>query len=916
MTIRIKPSEDPAIWNLHSHSRYSNNDAMPSVEAMVERVKALGQPALGLTDHGNMAGATHLYKAANRAGIMPFPGSELYVVPSREAHRAAKTPEQRAATKRRHMCVLAYTNEGYRNLVQLSTRTHLNFHNKPLIDLGDITEMAEAGLLRGVAATSGCYFGLPIQMLVAGEASGAKAMLSVMARSFDRFYVELQNHDITQEDGWTDSTIADAMLDLATTMGLPCVLTQDSHYTLPGDRDDHDTFKRLVAFGPDPDDAVFPGDGFHLADTRWFLQHHEGRRLAAGREGLLDLLEHHDLTIPALDHYSYNIPLTVADPDGELLTKCLAGLAWRREQAAKGGHRALGQRYEDRLLEELAIVKDTGMAGYLLLVAECTDWLRDQRIMYSTRGSASGSMINWCLLVTQLDPIKWGLPFDRFISRDRTKPPDVDLDIEHDRRLDFISWLRGRFAVHQIGTWLKYSMNDEEDGEDGGGSLLRSYYSVKNRTAPSDAPKITWDQVPREDRDQLHRLSDRQLLKSYGVHPAGLVLTTSEEELRDLVPLMTVAGSKTVVTQYAMKEIESLGLVKLDALGLKTLTVLRHALENIGKDYEDWLDPSWIPFNDSATYTTISAGNTDGVFQLDGYAARTGCKDLKPRNIHEVIAAMALFRPAIMNSGATASYIRRKHGRERAPKRHEVIAKVVDPTNGIVLYQDQVIAILRAMGMNPDDLTLFLKAVKSSNDNVAWAAGIIDNFAPALQATAVEMGFTPEDWDWLWKAIEGFGNYGFNIAHASAYGVLAYYCAYLLAHYPKEYYAALLAVAAGEAKQGKAKRSKEDVYASAARRNGIRLLKPDVNYSGITYAVDKRGVRKGLLSIHKVGKVIARCIVEGRGEEPFTSLDDFCSRVNASKVSGIKEYRVSGDHTTGVLGILIESGALNTIMES
>ena len=913
MAIRLTPPHDPAIWNLHSHSRYSWGDAMPTVEAMVERVVALKQPALGNTDHGNMAGTTHLYKACQRAGIKAYPGSELYVVPSREAHKAAKTPEARAETKRRHMCVVAYTNEGYRNLVHLSTMTHLNFHNKPLIDLADITELGEAGRLKGIAATSGCYFGLPIQMLMNDRLDGAKAMLAVMDKAFDRFYVELQNHNIDQGDGWTDSTIADTMLDLATEMGLPCVLTQDAHYALAGDQHDHDAWKRLVAFGDDPDDAVFPGDGFHLGDTSWFLRHHEGKRLAAGREGLLDLLDAHDLTIPALDHYSYNIPLTVADPDGEITRKCLVGLAWRRAQAEAAGKRALGQRYEDRLLEELEIVRDTGMSGYLLLVAECTDWLREQKIMYATRGSASGSMINWCLLVTQLDPIKWTLPFDRFISRDRTKPPDVDLDIEHDRRLDFITWLRGRFAVHQIGTWLKYSMNDEEDGEDGGGSLLRAYYSVKNRTSDSDV-KITWGQVPREDRNQLHRLSDRVLLKAAGVHPAGLVLTTSEEELRDLVPLMRIGSSKTMVTQYAMKEVESLGLVKLDVLGLKTLTVLRHALANLGKDYDDWLDPSWIPFNDSATYTTISAGNTDGVFQLDGYAARTGCKDLKPRNIHEVIAAMALFRPAIMNSGATASYVRRKHGHEQAPKRHPLIASVVDSTHGIVLYQDQVIGILKAMGMTPDDYTLFLKAVKSSNDNVEWAQGIIAQFRPGLEAKAQELGFTEADWDWLWHAIEGFGNYGFNIAHASAYGVLAYYCAYLLAHHPKEYYAALLAVAAGEPKQGK-KRTKEDVYSSAARKNGIRLLKADVNYSGVTYTVDKRGVRKGLLSVNRVGKIIARCIVDGRGDTPFTSLDDFCSRVNASKVSGIKEYRQSGDSSTGVLGILVEAGTFNTIME-
>jgi DNA polymerase III subunit alpha len=914
--IRNPPAPD--IWNLHSHSKYSANDALPEVWAMVARAAQMRQPALGLTDHGNSAGTVKLYKACAESGIKPFPGSEFYVVRDREAHMAAtkkrvadRTEDDARNAKRYHMCVVAFTSEGYANLVNLQTTSHLNFHGKPIIDLRDITALGEASRLRGLAGTSGCYFGLPVTLLTQGNEAATRSILATMAGAFDRFYVELQNHEIDHGDGWNDSLVADAMLGIAQEMGLPCVLTQDSHYVLPSERNDHESLKRLVAFGPDPDEAVFPGDGFHLADTDWFLAHHEGERLRAGREGLADLLAAHDLSIPALDKYHYNIPLTVADPDAELLKYCTEALALIRESGQR-----LGSRYDDRLLDELEIIRDTGMAGYILTVGECTDWLRDNQVFYQARGSASGSIVCWLRGITQLDPLRWNLSFERFISRDRTKPPDVDLDIEHSRRAEFIEWLRSRFAVHQIGTWTKYSLKGDYDegGEPtGSGSLLRRYFTRLNAMGVGE---VGWNEIPDEDKVEMYRLSDRKLLSHYGVHPAGLVITSTEEELRNLVPLMKVASSETMVTQYDMKDVEALGLVKLDVLGLKTLTVLHIALDNLGRDYRDGFD--WIPLTDGPTYRMIGQGTTDGVFQLEGYAARRGCQDLKPTKIADIVAAMALFRPATMKSGATESYIARKKGTERVPRRHSVIMENTKDTFGIMLFQEQVISILRDLGMDPDDLTLFLKAVKSSNDNVEWARGIIEQFKPQLQAEADRQGFTPEDWGWLWNAIEGFGEYGFNAAHATAYGLTAYRCAYLLRNHPVEFYAALLAVAAGASKQKGEKQSKEQRYASAARRDGIRLLRPDVNYSGRTYSVDPkgRGIRRGLVAIKGIGDTNAQAIVDGRGDVPFTSLEDFANRVDHRKLNGIKPFLMQGDKTVGKLGLLVEYGAFESLEES
>ena len=296
------------IWNLHAHSRFSAGDALPTVEAMVETVKGYGQPALGLTDHGNMAGSVQLYQHCAKAGIKPFPGTELYVVHDRSDKKA----------KRHHMCAVAFTSEGYKNLVRLSTRSHSNFHHKPLIDHADLAELSEAGMLQGIAATSGCYFGFAAQAVVDDRSMDASLTLAAYNKWFDRFYVELQNHNIDHGDGWTDDSLADHMMSIASGLGIPCVLTQDSHYCHNDDQEIHNALKRLVSFGPDPDDATFPGDGFGLADEGWLRAHHHDARYAAGVEGLADLFDAHDLSIPQLDKYHYNIPFTVDDPNAAL----------------------------------------------------------------------------------------------------------------------------------------------------------------------------------------------------------------------------------------------------------------------------------------------------------------------------------------------------------------------------------------------------------------------------------------------------------------------------------------------------------------------------------------------------------------------------------------------------------------------
>jgi DNA polymerase-3 subunit alpha len=879
----------PKFWSVHTHSRYSNNDALPKVEAIVDRVAELGQKALAITDHGNMAASVELYTECSKRGITPFPGSELYFVPDLNQYKADYKNRDKKA-ERYHLGVVAYTTEGYENLVNLSTLTHQNHFYKPTLDFSMLAQLAEDGRTAGLAVTTGCFFGYAVQQLITKGPQATMQYLACLNTWFpDSVYVELQNHNITHNEEWNDDVVADAMVELADRMGLACVTTQDSHYVRESDREDHEALKRLVAFGPDPDDAVFPGDGFHLADDRWMRSHHGPDRFARGVEGLADLLARHRLRIPVLDSYSYSVPRVVNDPQQAMVKRCYEALT------ARGlSHRP----YTDKLAEEFDVIKAADMAGYMMLVAKITDYMHENEVVFQTRGSAAGSLVCWLLGISNVDPIKWDLRFERFLSRDRTKPPDIDLDIAHDRREEMVQWLESQFVTHQIGSWAEYSVNQDENTKEWKetGSLLKRYFTTARKY--DDNPPKEFSEIPSEDLQTLYRLSDRQLYSGMGTNAAGVVITTNRYEFDKLVPLAYMSSRKAYVTQYKKDQIELLGLVKLDVLGSKTLTVVQRAMQNLGLPLEKLEE---IEYNDAPTYKLMSSGKTEGVFQLEGNTSKRGCRQLRPNNIKDVIAAMALFRSSVMKSGGTDAYIKRKHKKQAVPVRHPVLSEITKSTYGVLVYQEQVIDMLRYLGMDPEDLTAFLKAVKSSNKEIAKANQVIAGYMEWISERCQEQGFSEADMAFLDEAIRGFGEYGFNRAHATVYGITSYRCAYLAARHPLEFHAALLAVAAGE--------DKELEYISATRKRGVSVLPPAVNASRDTYAVDtKRGaIRKGLRSVNGVGEKSAEILAQ---LAPFKDLDDLVQRSPARPISGGKDYDGTIESLTGVLGKLRDGGAL------
>lgn len=878
-------------WSLHTHSRFSNNDALSDVGDTVVQAVKLGYPALGLQDHGNMAASVQLYQACKKHGIAAFPGTEFYTVPSIEQHKLDYANKEKKAS-RYHLGITAYNTKGYENLVWLNTLAHSQHFHKPLLDYASLASAAESGRLEGLACNTGCFFSWTVQQLITNGEQAAKQFITTLDTWFPgHTYVEMQNHNIVHGDGWDDDVVADALLGIADQLGLPAVVTQDSHYLHLEDKPAHETLKRLVAWGDQPDDAVFPGDGFHLADIAWMRAHHP-KRLERGCEGLSHLLSSHAVSIPVLDSYQYSVPQLVNSPQTAMGKRCVNKLReWE-----------LPRRYEDRFIAELEVIKISEMAGYMLLTAEICDYMTAEGIRYQTRGSAAGSIVCWLLGITNVDPVKWDLRFERFLSKDRTKPPDIDLDIQHDKRQDVIAWLRTKYAVHQISTWAQYSLAGEEETTTG--SLRVKYFAS---SAKRGGPTL-WEDVPAEDKRALFDLADRGIYSGLGKNAAGVVITARETDFSKLVPLHHMSSGEPVA-QYNKGDVESLGLVKLDVLGSKTLTVIERSLGLVGG-----LDLPEIPTNDTSTFSFIRSGRTDGIFQLEGHTTQRGLKQLRPTTVKHIIAAMALYRPAIMRSGATDAYCRRKNHEEITPVRHGLINAATKDTQGILLYQEQTMNLVRELGMTVEDLNKFLKAVKASNKDIEDAGRIIDEYMVWLEAECKKRGMTDGESVWVVDAVHGFAEYSFNRAHATVYGLTAYYCAYLAVHHPLEFHTALLAISTESTDK---KADKERVYLRAARARGISIRQPDINSSGANYTLDHRFgvIRRGLTSIKGVGRVSAQ---ELEAKQPYKDLDDLCDRTLPSKVSGGKDYRASRNpkDICGVIEKLMESGALESILDN
>lgn len=910
-------------WHAHAHTRFSSLDAFTELEAMAAKAKRMGMPAIATTDHGNMSGTIQGYLAAKKHGLQYFPGIEGYLVENVQDVKA----------ERYHIGLLALNHDGYKLIAELSSLSHRreNFHRFPRFDFAHLAGIAEDSRVSDIAVMTGCYFGLLQQTLVHEGEEAAVRIAEMYAEWFPNTYVEIQNHNIdhsstSEPSDWTDEDLCDALVDIANRVGLPVIITQDSHYLDSKDKPAHEMMKRMVYHGDNDNQKTFPGDSFHYASAEWIREHHSDKHWEMSNDSLKELLELNDLAFPAIDNYKIRIPKTVKNPPRGLRKKCLAGL---EKLKGSGRLKRAYTTYQKRLEHELGVIDTLRMAGYFMTWVEFVAWLDKEQIAREARGSANGSLVCYVLGITSVDPLQWNLMFERFLSTDRIKPPDIDMDIEDRRRQEAIEWLQRRFGVTQIGTFQELGAREEDDR----GSVLVTYNAYLRRQYESIHGKgvgigifnrdfgregITAirdvEAISPEDYVGLRQLSKHHVAKSYGVHAAGVLMNGDDLKISDYVPTMLVPSSKTTVSQFVGDDVEALGLLKKDILGQRTLTAMARCQELIMEgdwDHESWglTDPhdfSWIPYDDKKACAILREGREkNGIFQFEGYAMARGGKQLGIKSTNDAIIAQALYRPAVIDSGMTAAYIERRRNpslREDIDYPHTAFEEVLKPTYGIPLYQEQGIEIMRRLGMDIASINMFFKVVKDSGKGAtARNAHRLEELRNTWAKVCDKNGI--DDADEAWHYLEGFVGYGFNKAHSAGYGVRAYRTAFLKAYFPLEFMTANLETVAGK--------PSEQHHIKEARYQKIRLLSPDVNISGELWTIDRKreGIRKGLLSIKGIGAMSAKLIAENA---PYESVEDLVQRNSGHTIKGGKKYLETGEITSGLLA-LKEAGALASL---
>lgn len=895
-------------FSTHTHSVYSTNDAMARIPDIVAKVARLKQPGIGITDHGVMGGAFELYKAARSHGVVPFPGIEAYQVDSVPRVREAKSNE------RYHLGLLALDLDGYKALVRLTTRSHTaeRFYRKPLIDYEDLAALHESGASKHIACLSGCFFGLLCQTLVYRGTKPALQVARMLASWFPHFFIEIQNHNIDRPGELSDPELAMELYSIANKLGLPVITTQDAHYLEAAHQGPHGTMKAL-AYGSLEGEDEFPGDGYHVASTKHVSNHYTGELRPiweTAKASYQHLLGLNTLRIPHLDTYKFLMP-TVANDPGQELTKAVRSALvsrgvdpqWNETQGGPLGQYAVVAR------EELDVIISTGFAAYFLMVADICKWASGKGIRVQTRGSANGSLVCHLIGISHIDPIKWGLSMGGFLTKDRSKPPDIDLDCQQLRRAEVIAYVQHRFPCVQQSTPSSWGW-DEETGT---GSLFVQYLNAQRRALPPAEFKARWPDteqpaavIRRQEPELYERLrviNDIRPWKAVGAHAAGFVLDSPEFPLADYVPMLRIASSDRTVTGMPMDPLEDAGYVKLDILGLRTLESVDRCLHLIGKTWDDLekLEP-----NDKKVFADIGRTQpANGTFQLEGYSVSKGVRRLQPVTIGEVIDAVALFRPGVSEE-AVDNYLRNRR-KGVVPKFHPLVDPVLSPTWGEFIYTEQVLRIARLIGMSSEEVQSLLKAMKVKHGKAGYNADSERRFNEAQDrfvSACVEAGISTGKAGELWERIYGFNRYAFKAAHATPYGLLAYWTAWLRRYYPAEFYVSVLDVI------NEVKPQDLHKYEIAARQRGVRILPPKVGLSGASWTLEGQSVRRGLASIKGVGLAAAQDIANNG---PYSSWQDIKAKCSSRLVTGFKAWESADRTFNGVMAKLQAAGALEEI---
>ena len=880
--------------HLHLHSEYSLLDGACRIDDLVKKAVQLEMPAIGLTDHGVMYGSMEFYLKCKKAGIKPLVGNEMYV-----ATRSRHEKENKKLDDARHLVLLAMNETGYKNLLKLTSLASLEgMYYKPRID----RELLQAHN-EGLICLSACLGAEVPHHLMNGDVKAAEYAACEFREIFgDRYYLELQDHLLDKQQG-----VNEQLIQMAAKLKLPLVATNDVHYLDAADADPHQVLL-CVQTGTtmdDPKKMNYGSKDFYLKSQQEMMARFPGHHDALARTA--EIADRCDLD---LKFDRLEMPSPGDTPQDMNAQSYLAKLSF---EGMKTRYPVITEEHEERLRFELDVIEKTGFGQYFLIVRDFANFARREGIFFGVRGSAAGSMASYCVGITDVDPLEYGLTFERFLNPERLSMPDIDMDFEDGRRQDVIDYVvnkYGRDHVAQIVTFGTLAAR----------AAIRDCGRAMNKMPPSEIDKLC-KMIPtipvgmkitkamevnpefkaayetnrdaRELIDTALRLEG--LTRHDSVHAAGVVISATP--LVENIPVQRADDGVGLVTGYPANVLEKIGLIKMDFLGLANLTILARAVRNVKRSHGVDINVLKLPLDDRKTYDLLGRGECSGVFQLEGGQMRRYIAELRPNTVAEVAAMVALYRPGPM--AQIPKYIRCKLGMEEIQYPHPALEPILKETYGIIVYQDQVLRIVQAIaGFSLGQADILRKAMgkKVLKEMVQQR----ENFMAGAAAKGIVNEKTAA---YIFDLIEPFAGYAFNKAHAFCYAMVAYQTAYLKANYPVQYFAALMATQADDT--DKLVAFIEDARRTYLEEYGqrIEILAPDVNFSEAEFTGAGAEIRFGLLAIKNIGKAPIEAVLAARKKDgPFTSLHDFCARVG--------EFGLTGK---GAIETLIKAGALASL---
>ncbi len=875
-----------AFTHLHCHSHYSLLDGAGTVPRLLDRAQELGMTALALTDHGNLHGAIEFYRSAKERGINPVIGYEAYIAPKGRLLKEASGMKDASF----HLTLLAQNRVGFQNLMKLASVAFTEgFYFRPRIDK-EILEAHNEGLI----CLSGCVSSEINRILVDGQANAQKRAEEVAAwyRSVfgDRYYIEIQNNGLEIQ-----RIAMEGACELADRMGIPLVATSDVHYVTQADASAQDILLCVNTgkFRTDQKRMRMDSDQFYLRGPREMYDAFPGRADAVRRSQ--EIADGVDIELElGKRHFPVFTPPDGKSSEDYLRDLCIEGLKARyadNPERWSGGE--LSEEVMARLNRELGVINKLGFPNYFLIVWDFVNFSRDHGIPATARGSGVGALVCYALYLSHVCPLTHDLLFERFLDESRREAPDIDIDFCQQRRAEVIQYVKDRYGVEnvaQIGTFgrLQARAAIRDVGRAMGMPIARvdavvamvpDVLNIKLEKAVE-----TSDQL-REERDkdpQVRELLDfaqqvEGLARNIGTHAAAVVI--ADRPLTDYVPLQRITGKEEIITQWSMNDVERAGLLKMDFLGLRNLTILAKAVELVEQMTGQKIDPHKFPTDDQATFDIFCRGETKGVFQFESGGIRELLQRMKPDHFRDIIATNALYRPGPLEGGMVDDYIEVKHGRRKPEYKHPVMEEVLAETNGVMVYQEQVMRILNRLGgIRLADAYTCIKAISKKK------LELIAKFRQDFVTNSGEKGLPKNEAEDLFGLIEKFAGYGFNKSHSTAYALVAYMTAYLKAHYPVAFMAALLSSDIS----GRNFKRKDSVveHMEDCKRMGIAVLPPDVNRSDAEFSVDEQGnICFALSAIKGCGGAASRAIAEERRRNgAYTSLFDFCERLDPGTV--------------------------------